>query len=355
MIGSGSALPKGNHRFNQILSNIRNDFKEIIWLEAPTVSYNFKTSSDLKKLYPLNYKNVRFERIIGFPNITNNSISSALQYYLLKIHNIFENYHSNFFIAEYPHHVSLYSTLKKQNCLCIYDAVEIYSHFPNISNITKYFERSIINKSDIIFSISKYQIKKLEKLKKKIYYIPNGIPKDFINYVPTNNIRPKIGIICTLNKEWIDINLLLRLAKKCSYWDFIIIGTGNSYNYVKHNASNNLKLIGHIDYSKISEMIDQFDVCLIPFRKIELFEYACPLKLFEYLARGKPIVSTDLKEFHYSFLGQIYLSSNKIESWINNIKLALNDSNYTERINFIKNFTWENISKEIVTILDENY
>ena len=95
-----------------------------------------------------------------------------------------------------------------------------------------------------------------------------------------------------------------------------------------------------------------FDVCMIPFREDDPFSLSCsPLKLYEYLATGKPIVSTNLPGVSH-FNSFIRISGNK-EAFEQHIKEALQEKLelHENRVKTSKVHSWNKRAEEIISIL----
>lgn len=120
------------------------------------------------------------------------------------------------------------------------------------------------------------------------------IPED-IRRIPS----PIIGFLGNLSDR-IDIDLLEWLAERNKEWSFVLIGGKGEYMKKRQLLAElaekkNVYLFGNKPYEVLPGYLKAFDVCLIPFRENDLFSLSCsPLKLYEYLATGKPIVSTNL-------------------------------------------------------------
>ena len=113
-------------------------------------------------------------------------------------------------------------------------------------------------------------------------------------------------------------------------------------------------MLGHKPYEEIPLYGKYFDVAIMPWRQTEWIKACNPVKLKEYLALGKPIVSTPFDELQkYSDL--VYIAKNS-EEFSELIRKALNDNN-SERINArrnkIKNYTWEVKAQNVLDVLFE--
>ena len=102
---------------------------------------------------------------------------------------------------------------------------------------------------------------------------------------------------------FIDFDLILDTAVKMPETKFLLVGFGRDFARVEQRVSaekiDNVTLTGGVPHAEVFDCIDRMDVCLNVFKKIPVSHRACPIKLFEYLARRKPVVSTRLHELEY--------------------------------------------------------
>lgn len=123
----------------------------------------------------------------------------------------------------------------------------------------------------------------------------NAIPKEIRNLVEKK--RPIIGYFGAF-ASWFDYELVLKLAVERPDYEILLIGWDYDKSIVKYNLDkvSNITIIGPIDYSILPNYSKWFDVSTIPFKINEVTESTSPVKLFEYMAMGKPIVTTNMKE-----------------------------------------------------------
>jgi glycosyltransferase involved in cell wall biosynthesis len=102
--------------------------------------------------------------------------------------------------------------------------------------------------------------------------------------------RPVIGFF-GLVAEWVDLELIAFMARARPGWSFLLVG------HVAADTSaltgvGNVTLVGPQPYASLPGWAKSFDVALIPYRDVRQTRNANPLKLREYLAAGRPVVST---------------------------------------------------------------
>ena len=109
--------------------------------------------------------------------------------------------------------------------------------------------------------------------------------------------RPVIGYFGAL-ASWFDYDLVLRTAQERPDYDIVLIGWDYDRTMVSYRLDSvpNLHVIGPIAYSDLPGYARWFDVATIPFLVNEITESTSPIKLFEYMALGKPIVTTGMPE-----------------------------------------------------------
>jgi glycosyltransferase involved in cell wall biosynthesis len=124
--------------------------------------------------------------------------------------------------------------------------------------------------------------------------------------------RPVLGFFGLL-ADWVDVDLLTRLARARPHWTFAFVGPVET-DVAALAALPNVRLLGRRRYEELPAYCKGFDAALLPFRINELTLAANPLKLREYLAAGLPVVSSRLPEVEA--LGAAALVAASDEEWL---------------------------------------
>lgn len=96
--------------------------------------------------------------------------------------------------------------------------------------------------------------------------------------------------------EWMDLGLVEATARR--FPDCLILLIGHDQCRAKQYLSGlpNVRLTGELPYARLPYYLHGFDVCILPFRRIPLTLATNPVKVYEYLSAGKPVVSVALPE-----------------------------------------------------------
>jgi hypothetical protein len=247
--------------------------------------------------------------------------------------------------------------------LSVFDWAEEWSvYFTEFSDARRrqirLLEEQIIKAVDIVFVCSQRMISLAQPLNKNSYHILDGtiygqfqhkpaeLPAD-IRDIP----RPIVGYLGTINRR-IDLNLLERLAAACPQVSFVYIGDVH-YQYLDISplqAHGNVHFLRGKDYSELGIYASCTDVWILPY-KPELTP-SSPTKIFDYLATGKPTVSTDLIEIQ-RFKDIIYIAKDN-DSFVLLTGAALKESSEELRnkrqLTARKN-SWDARANEIMDII----
>lgn len=115
--------------------------------------------------------------------------------------------------------------------------------------------------------------------------------------------RPRIGYAGAL-AEWIDLDLLAHVAAAVPGGTLVLVGpaVGPAVRPAERFAAlANVRWLGPVPHEDLPHFVAEMDVCLIPFRVTPLTRGVNPNKLWEYLALGKPVVSTDFSPFVHAW------------------------------------------------------
>ena len=113
-------------------------------------------------------------------------------------------------------------------------------------------------------------------------------------------------------EDWIDTDLVADLAERRPDWRFVLVGRPVSADVSRLGRLPNVALPGEQPYAAIPGWLYRFDVAIIPFKRTPLTEATNPVKAYEVLAAGKPIVSVPIPEMQ-AMASLVRLASNAEE------------------------------------------
>ena len=138
----------------------------------------------------------------------------------------------------------------------------------------------------------------------KCEVIPNGVDTTlFRNYRDTKEELGLDGFIIGyvgVLREWVDLGpVFLALKGLDKGINMVVVGKEGQFQEnvdlaKRYGVSDRVTFTGMVPYSQVPKYISAMDVCLIPFKANAISESALPLKLFEYMACEKPVISTEL-------------------------------------------------------------
>lgn len=188
--------------------------------------------------------------------------------------------------------------------LVIYDCMDELAAFKFAPPELIQYERQLLKKADIVFTggQSLYEAKK--HLHFNIYPFPSSIDKAHFNIARMNveqapdqkNIpHPRIGFYGVLD-ERLDIELLKELASLRPDWHFVLIGPVVKIDPATLPQQQNIYYLGAKSYRELPYYLAGWDIAMMPFALNESTRFISPTKTPEYLAGGKPVISTPIKD-----------------------------------------------------------
>ncbi len=173
-----------------------------------------------------------------------------------------------------------------------------------------------------------------------------------------NSGKPIIGYYGAL-ASWFDYDLIKYLAIKRPEYNIVLLGVkyDNSFDSANLKHIQNIYFLGSKDYAILPNYANKFNVCIIPFLINDITMATSPLKLFEYMALKKPIVTTAMAECKK--YKSVMIANNK-EEFLELVDEAIalsykNNPNYYDLLNreSLEN-TWFEKSKLIIDLI-KNY
>lgn len=187
--------------------------------------------------------------------------------------------------------------------LLVYDCVDEHSEFSGLINkdVVLALERDLLGASQLVFATARGLYEAKKPFCRQITLIPNAadIGHFALADSPATPVPPEVaglpgpvlGFIGVLH-HWIDLDLFAYLARKRPHWSLVLIGPlGPGIDAGVLEGLPNVHLLGRKTKEELPGYLKAFDVCLNVFKKNELTDRVSPLKLYEYLASGRPVVS----------------------------------------------------------------
>jgi glycosyltransferase involved in cell wall biosynthesis len=203
-----------------------------------------------------------------------------------------------------PHLAPLVGTLGER--LSVYYCIDDYSALPDVNEeAVRAMDEETTRKADLVFVASKTLLAAKRRLNPDTHVSPHGVDVEHFARArdgqtgqgPADTAglpRPIIGFFGLIEK-WIDLGLVNYLAEQRPEWTFLMIGrVAVGPDQVPRRP--NLHFLGVRPYETLPDYGRQFDVAIIPYHLTRQVLHANPIKLREYLAMGKPVVSVATPE-----------------------------------------------------------
>jgi len=217
-------------------------------------------------------------------------------------------------------------------------------------------ENDYINKADVVITTSEILFHSKSCKTKECYLIKNGVDFNRFNKhaEKTRNAKRKvIGYTGSIDDRF-DIETMKYLIENLPDIEFLFAGRTPDENAFRILSKfSNTRWLGAKKPEEIPGIIGEIDLGVVPYLKNDYTKSVYPLKFNEYLAVGKPVVSSDfadLPEFnHY-----IHFASSK-ESFLNAVREELSKDNEIkkrERIKFASGNSWQKRAEDFSSIIE---
>ncbi|MDF7774417.1 glycosyltransferase [Sphingomonas sp. AOB5] len=185
----------------------------------------------------------------------------------------------------------------------IYDVTDDYAHYAGAEGeraLTIAREDRLVRRAGQIFTTTQPLADRLGAINPNVMVVPNGVDPSFFAPAPEGEsdplpqvARPRIGHI-GLVASWMDLDLLAKIAAR---WPGQVVSIGPVKPEVQagYESIPGLVRLPPVHNLELPRYLRALDVCIQPHLALEVRHRADPLKIVEYMAAGKPIVSTSLR------------------------------------------------------------
>ena len=218
-------------------------------------------------------------------------------------------------------------------------------------------ERELLPRVDLALCVSEPLVDWVGSRARRVSLVPNGC--DWQRYIgaqppSVTNPTPRIGYVGTLAPR-LDVDLVAALARRRPDWTIELVGPTLSFVDVSPLRSlPNVVLTGEMPFHDVPAKLASFDVCLLPLRDIPFAYYCSPIQVFDYLAAGKPVVSSPVGQLE-RWGGLVHVARGA-EEFENKIDTALGErttAHYSERRVFAARNSWDVRVTQVLSALSD--
>lgn len=247
--------------------------------------------------------------------------------------------------------------------LKIFDAVDNWAEHSSYKKLGGRLNNNyhyIKDNCDIIFTVAE-DLQNLFENQPNVYWIPNGVDLKhyqqdlkLINRDISDLPRPIIGYIGVI-QDRVDFELISYLAKDHPQKSFVLVGPIWYAEAIKKLSElPNVHLLGYKEYSESPIYVKQFDVGLIPHKQNDFITSTNPMKMYEYLACGKPVVAT-ANAGAEMFQDDVYIAKDYAE-FSHKIDQALAEDSaekQARRQTMMEKYSWSKTVKEMIALIEK--
>ncbi|GAB1477166.1 glycosyltransferase [Bacillota bacterium] len=232
----------------------------------------------------------------------------------------------------------------------VYDCVDRHSAYKGMINprVVDRMEADLASSASYVFCTASGLYETLRKYNENISFIPNGADYELFSKAAglkteAPEQKPVFGFVGML-QECIEYEWMAALAEAFPEGELLLAGRSlPGVDLSPLEKYKNIKFLGLLPQKELPDIIRTFDVCLNLFKKGRLSKDVSPLKFYEYLAAGKPVVSTAEPLQVAEYADVVYIAEN-IDDFVLKCREALGEHNpekVTKRMEYAKASSWD--------------
>lgn len=250
----------------------------------------------------------------------------------------------------------------------VYHCVDDLAAVPNTNQkAIETGEKALFKMADVVFVTSKELYATWKKAwPQKVHYLPNVADYDHFTMarrpgpLPRDTAaipRPRFGYIGTLSDYKIDFDMILKVAERRPDWHWVLVGgerEGQADPFVNRLMRlDNIHFLGYRDYSRLPAYLRGMDIATLPLKKNRYTKSMFPMKFFEYLSAGKPVLATPIEAL--GDYKRAYACATTPEEFIAKAERILDgqipDRTYADQL--ARSHTWAWRTKEMLNIVSD--
>lgn len=269
------------------------------------------------------------------------------------------------YVAWYLTPMALAPTRHLEPIAVVFDCMDELSAFAHAPSGLRDAEAELLRRADLVFTggWSLYEAKRARH--QHVSLFPSSI--DLPHFARARAVRdepadqralphPRMGYVGVLD-ERLDLELIEGVARARPDWQLVMIGPVAKIDPCTLPRLRNIHYLGQRAYSALPEYLAGWDVALMPFARNDATRYISPTKTPEYLAAGRPVVSTSIRDVvtPYGELGLVHIADG-VEAFVRAIDAARWEPAAERQVRvdaYLAGMSWDTTWDGMRVLLDE--
>ena len=298
------------------------------------------------------------------PENLSEEAASAAQQVLLD--GLFTEHQIRRYICWYYTPMALAFTRHLQPLAVVYDCMDELSAFKGASPALRDQEAELFRRADLVFTGGQSLYESKVHQHPNVYAFPSSV--DVAHFQKARNItqdpadqanipHPRLGFYGVID-ERMDLELLSGIALSRPDWHLVIIGPVAKIDPAVLPRHENIHYLSGKDYKDLPAYLAGWDLAMLPFARNESTRFISPTKTPEYLAAGKPVVSTSIRDVvrPYGQSGMVLIADTVAEFVAAAEKATQEDSKSSVRLRrvdaFLKQISWDRTWADMIHLIE---
>jgi UDP-galactopyranose mutase len=296
-------------------------------------------------------------------DLSEDAIAESLR---ILIDNLFAEHNIHKYIFWYYTPMALSFTNHLQPDAIVYDCMDELSAFKGASPALKEYEAALFCRADLVFTGGHSLYESKANQHPNVYTFPSSV--DLAHFArgrqsqeepndQANIGHPRLGFFGVID-ERMDIELLAGIADARPDWHLVMIGPVVKIDPAILPQRENIHYLGSKDYQDLPAYLSGWNLAMLPFARNESTQFISPTKTPEYLAAGKPVVSTSIRDVvrPYGDMGLVRIADTPDEFVAAAEKAMQEDTSATgwlSRVDsFLQEISWDRTWASMMKLID---
>ncbi|MDZ8085876.1 MAG: UDP-galactopyranose mutase [Nostoc sp. DedQUE12b] len=294
--------------------------------------------------------------------LSEEAINADLQ---VLINNLFAQHNINKYICWYYTPMAIAFTRHLQPQAVVYDCMDELSAFHGASPTLKNYEAELFRRADLVFTGGQSLYESKVNQHPNVYAFPSSV--DVPHFGQARNVQepedqahiphPRLGFFGVID-ERMDIELLAGIAEARPDWHLVIIGPVVKIDPANLPQHENIHYLGGRDYKDLPAYLAGWDLAMLPFARNESTRFISPTKTPEYLAAGRPVVSTSIRDVVRPYgESKLVRIADTVSEFVTAAELAMQEdtpaSEWLSRVDvFLEKISWDRTWASMMKLID---